>query len=268
MRAAREDVERLGARLLELVPEGLEEVELADCVELAVYVDQGDVGSMLAALPGAHVTRVDERWEDAWRAFHRPVVAGGLWLGPPWETPPDASRAIVLDPGRAFGTGAHPTTRLCVELLASLEQRGSLLDVGCGSGVLAIAAARLGFAPVLAVDIDPVSVETTLANAAVNGVTVESSQVDALTGQLPRADAAVANVLLRPVEEILARLDVREAITSGYLAHERPDHPGWEHVEAVDGDGWAADRFRRLRGAEPNAAPSGRHDATVGRKRQ
>jgi ribosomal protein L11 methyltransferase len=243
--AARDDVERLGARLLELVPDGLEEVELADGVELAVYVDEGDVEPLLAALPDARMTRVDEGWEEAWRAFHGPVTVGGLWVGPPWETAPDPARAIVIDPGRAFGTGAHATTRLCIELLASLEKRRSLLDVGCGSGVLAIAAARLGFAPVLAADVDSVAVETTLANAAVNDVTVEASRLDALVDPLPPADVAVANVLLRPVEEILGRLGARVAITSGYRAGECPDHPGWKRVETVERDGWAADRFRR-----------------------
>ena len=127
----------------------------------------------------------------------------------------------MIDPGRAFGTGAHPTTRLCVDLLATSE-RGSLLDVGCGSGVLSIAAARLGFAPIRAVDNDPIAVETTIANAAVNGVELDASVVDGVDDELPTADVAVANVLLAPVEKILARLDTRFAITSGYLDRRSP----------------------------------------------
>ncbi len=189
--------------------------------------------------------RVEDGWEEKWRAFHRPVVIDGLWIGPPWERPPDPGRAIVIDPGRAFGTGSHPTTRLCVELLARTTVRGSLLDVGCGSGVLAIAAARLGFAPVLAIDVDPVAVETTRANATANGVELDARVVDALTEPLPPTDVAVANVLLHPVEAILSRLRADEAITSGYLGGERPAHAGWVHVEALEHDGWAADRFRR-----------------------
>jgi len=122
-----------------------------------------------------------------------------------------------------------------------------LLDVGCGSGVLAIAAARLGFGPVVAIDDDPVAVETTRANAAVNSVALDVRLADALRDPLPRSDVAVANVLLEPVEAILARLDAGEAITSGYLAGERPAHAGWAHVETVELDGWAADRFRRQR---------------------
>ena len=153
----------------------------------------------------------------------------------------------MIDPGRAFGTGAHPTTRLCIELLAATAERGSLLDVGCGSGVLAIAGVRLGFAPVVAVDVDPVAVETTVANADLNDADVDVRLLDAEAASLPTARLAVANVLLRPVEVILGRLDADEAITSGYVAGERPSHDGWTHVETVALDGWAADRFRRLR---------------------
>jgi ribosomal protein L11 methyltransferase len=245
VRAYGDEAEPLRARLLALAPKGIEELDVDDGVELAVYLDEAEVDRALAVLPDALVAAVEDGWEDAWRRFHRPVVVGDLWIGPPWEHAPDPARAIVIDPGRAFGTGAHPTTRLCVELLAATESRGSLFDVGCGSGVLAIAAARLGFDPVFAVDVDPVSVEATGANAAANGVVVHAAVCDALAGPLPRADLAVANVLLRPVETILARLDAHEAITSGYLVGERPAHPRWVHAEAVARDGWAADRFRR-----------------------
>jgi ribosomal protein L11 methyltransferase len=126
-----------------------------------------------------------------------------------------------------------------------------LLDVGCGSGVLGIAGARLGFAPVTCVDVDPVAVETTSANAAVNGVRLAAQRLDALRDALPAAGTAVANVLLEPVESILSRLEAREAITSGYLAGERPAHPGWSHVDTLELDGWAADRFRRAATADP-----------------
>ena len=246
IRARGDDAEAQRARLLELAPEGFAELEHEEGVDLAVYATADRVDGLRAAFPDAIVDPVDDGWEDAWRAFHQPVVAGGLWIGPPWEQPPAPSAAIVIDPGRAFGTGAHGTTRLCVELLASTNGRGSLLDVGCGSGVLATAGVRLGFAPVVAVDVDPVAVEVTAANAAVNGVDVDTRLCDALTAVLPVADVAVANVLLRPVEAILERLDAREAITSGYLTGERPRHAGWAHVETAELDGWAADRFRRI----------------------
>jgi ribosomal protein L11 methyltransferase len=241
-----DEAEQVRARLVELSPGGFEEIPLGGPnVELAVYTDAAAADGLLAELPGATDAPVAEGWEDAWRDFHRPIVAGGLWLGPPWETPPDPARAVVIDPGRAFGTGSHPTTRLCVSLLATTTERGSLLDVGCGSGVLAIAAARLGFAPVVALDVDPVAVETTRANARVNAVTLDAAVLDALADALPPVDLAVANVLLRPVETILARLGAREAVTSGYLAGEHPAHVGWDYIESLELDGWAADRFRR-----------------------
>ncbi len=246
VRAAGDEAEIVRAQLLELVPPGIEERELADAaVELAVYVGEECRDTLLSRFGEARAEPVDEGWEDAWRAFHRPVLAGGLWLGPPWEEPPDPRRAVVIDPGRAFGTGAHATTRLCVELLAAEERRGPMLDVGCGSGVLSIAAARLGFAPVLAIDNDPIAVEVTRANVLANDVDVEVRHLDALAQELPRAELVVANVLLEPVERILARLDANRAITSGYLAGDVPRAPGWKRAARRVLDGWAADVFRR-----------------------
>jgi ribosomal protein L11 methyltransferase len=150
----------------------------------------------------------------------------------------------VIDPGRAFGTGAHPTTRLCVELL--LEQsRGSLLDLGCGSGVIAIAAARLGFGPVLAIDDDPVAVEVARENARANGVTLEACRLDALAGGLPARDLAAANISLATIEAAARRLAVARLITSGYPAGARPDLPCFRHLACRERDGWAADLFAR-----------------------
>ena len=160
-----------------------------------------------------------------------------MWVGPPWE-------AVVIDPGRAFGTGAHPTTRLSLELLQSVEPC-SLLDIGCGSGVLSIAAAKLGFAPVLAVDVDPDAVETARENAGRNGVAIDARVLDALADELPPAELAVANVALDVVETLLGRMPVTRAITSGYLARDRPDAAGWRHVDRREADGWAADLFTR-----------------------
>ena len=238
-------LEELRATFLELAPDGFEERDVTGTTELAVYVETAELDRLREQLPDAAVEPVEDGWEEAWRAFHRPVEVAGVWLGPPWETPPDPSRAVVIDPGRAFGTGAHPTTRLSVDLLANAATRDSLLDVGCGSGVVAIAAARLGFAPVYAVDLDPVAIEVTRASARVNDVAVETAVADALTDALPSVAVAVANVLLRPVERILALLDAQEVITSGYLVGERPAHAGWRHVETREAAGWAADRFVR-----------------------
>ena len=245
VRAALSHAEEVRALALELAPGGFEEAETADTLTVSLYVEEGEVDRVRRAFPDADVTPVQPGWEDGWRAFHRPARAGGLWIGPPWEQPDPGEPAVVIDPGRAFGTGAHPTTRLCIELLARCE-RGSLLDVGCGSGVLSIAASRLGFDPIRAVDNDLIAVETTIANAAVNGVVLDATLADGESDELPRADVAVANVLLVPVEKILARLDAATAVTSGYLATDHLAAPGWCLVERVALDGWAADRFARI----------------------
>ena len=179
-----------------------------------------------------------EGWEDGWRAFHHGVRIGRLWVGPPWEEPPGNAVAVAIDPGRAFGTGAHATTRLCLELLQEIEP-ASLLDVGCGSGVLSVAAAKLGFAPAHAVDIDEVAVETTRANAAANGVAVE------VGSELRRASLAVMNIALDVVEAMLPKLPVERAITSGYLERDEPRVDGWRRVQRSTSDGWAADLLDR-----------------------
>ena len=202
MRVDLETAEVDRATMLELHPEGFEEVEREGSLELVAYTDAAGLGRIRAVFPNATGAPLAAGWEAAWRAFHRPVVVGGMWIGPPWEPRPTDLPAVVIDPGRAFGTGAHPTTRLCVDLLAGLD-RGSLLDVGCGSGVLAIAAARLGFSPVTAMDVDPVAVEVTTANAVVNGIVLDALVADALHDALPCVDVALANVLLAPVEAIL-----------------------------------------------------------------
>ena len=158
--------------MLELFPGGFEERDHADGLELVAYTDDAGEERLWAAFGEVTAIDVPGGWEDRWREFHKPVRIGRLWVGPPWEPPPVDGEAIVVDPGRAFGTGGHATTRLCLQLLAELEPR-SLLDAGCGSGVLAIAAARLGFAPVTALDHDPKALEATARNAAANGVSVE-----------------------------------------------------------------------------------------------
>jgi ribosomal protein L11 methyltransferase len=213
------------ALLLHLFPEGVEELDGA----FAVYADEPPIGFDVI-----EADDVRGGWEDAWREFHHGVSIGRLWVGPPWEAAPSGAIAVVIDPGRAFGTGAHATTRLCLELLQEVEPT-SLVDVGSGSGVLSIAAAKLGFAPVSATDLDEVAVDTTRANAAANGVAVDSVE------EIPRAELAVMNIALEVVEGMLPKLPVERAITSGYLDRDEPRVDGWRRVGRRVRDGWAAD---------------------------
>jgi ribosomal protein L11 methyltransferase len=233
------------ARLLLLAPAGFEEVEGDGWLELAIYVDEAGERRARSVFAKVSASPVEPGWEDTWRAFHRSVVAGGLWIGPPWQRPPVGVSAVVVDPGRAFGTGAHPTTRACVELLADLD-RESCLDAGCGSGVIAVAAARLGFEPVVAVDVDPVAVEAAAATARRNGVTVDVRRADVLRDELPRVDLVVANIELGVVEALLRTCSATTAVTSGYLAHEAPAARGWRGVARLELDGWAADVLAAL----------------------
>ena len=237
------EAEAARARLLELAPAGFEEVEHEDGLELVAYVDRSGEASFRATFPAATSTAVAEGWEGRWRDFHHPVRAGGLWIGPPWEAPPPGAAAVVVDPGRAFGTGAHPTTRACIELLAR-SGRGSVLDVGCGSGVVAVAAARLGHRPVFAADRDETAVEVARETARRNAVEIEIWRADVLMDELPQVDLVVANIELVAVEALLARRTASRAITSGYLASETPRAPGWERDDRLELDGWAADAFR------------------------
>lgn len=151
---------------------------------------------------GARVVQVDPSWRDAWRRYAQPVEVGrGLLVAPAWRDVPVGSgwgRLVLrIDPGECFGSGSHPSTRL---ILAALDRRppvahDSVLDVGCGSGILAVAAARLGAEAVTAVDIDPAAVATTRANARANGVgdrvVASSTPVSAVAG---RFDLALVNV--------------------------------------------------------------------------
>ena len=230
--------------MLELFPEGFEELDHPDGLELVAYTDDAGEERLWAAFGEVAAEELAGGWEERWREFHRPVRIGRLWVGPPWEQPPADAEAIVVDPGRAFGTGGHATTRLCLRLIAEVE-RGSLLDVGCGSGVLAIGAARLGFEPVTAIDHDSAAVEATLRNAAVNGVTLDCIRADALREPLPQADVVVANITADAVERLLRRVDAKTVVTSGYLEGDVPESDGLRRERRLTESGWAADVFRR-----------------------
>jgi ribosomal protein L11 methyltransferase len=230
--------------MLDLFPEGFEEIELEGDLELAAYASAAAEERFWQAFgPGASA-EVPADWNEAWKRFHRPVRIGPLWIGPPWEQPDSDALSIVLDPGRAFGTGSHPTTRLCLALLLE-RSRTSLLDLGCGSGILGVAAAKLGFAPVTGLDVDPDAVVATTENARANGVEIAARRADFLEDELPAAELTVANVTLEAVEAVAGRIPGEELISSGYLASEHPSLRGWSHRERREAEGWAADAFVR-----------------------
>jgi ribosomal protein L11 methyltransferase len=238
LRVTRADAEVALAELLPLVPGGVEEVDLGpDRVEYAVYGAPGELPALpaLEAAAGAALvevvtTEVPDDWADRWRAFHRPVLVGDrLLVRPPWEPARDGVLDVVVDPGQAFGTGGHATTRLCLELLLAVAPAG-LVDLGCGSGVLAIAAAKLGFAPVRALDVDPLALAATADNARVNRVDVAVARFDVRAGPAPRAPVVVANivrpVLLALAERGFAGEPPRTLVLSGLLTHEADEAAG------------------------------------------
>ncbi len=228
--------------MLDLFPQGFEEVELGDSVQLVAYTDPGGEERLWHVFGGARGEDVADDWHERWKDFHRPVRVGELWIGPPWHEPPPGVEAVVIDPGRAFGTGAHPTTQLCIELL--LEQpRSSVVDLGCGSGVLAIVAAKRGFEPVVALDLDESALAAAQSNAALNGVTIDVRRLDVLTEELPEAELAIANITHAVRSGLVPRLRCGRLVSSGYLPTEPVECPPFRHVRRVARDGWAADLY-------------------------
>jgi ribosomal protein L11 methyltransferase len=230
--------------MLELFPEGLAEVGDAEATELVAFTDEAGAERLRARFGDVRVEAVPDGWESEWMRFHRPVEVGSLWIGPPWEEPTPGLVPVVIDPGLAFGTGAHPTTQLSLELLQPFE-RSSLLDIGSGSGVLAIAACKLGYEPVVAIDIDEAAVAATRLNAEANGVRVEAALLDVVGGALPDAEIAVANIDFRTVSELALPEHCHLLVTSGYYESDRPVVAGFAHVDRLVKERWAADLFTR-----------------------
>lgn len=195
----------------------------------------------------------DQDWLAVSQASWSPQELGsGVWVGPGWcERPADARLYLNIDPGQAFGTGQHPTTRLCLQWL--VEQAGSLpanvIDYGCGSGVLAIAAAKLGARRVIATDIDPLSLTATADNAMDNGVPDQVVVISPseLTDQ--PVELLLANILLRPLIALAPRLSalvadgghiVLSGIMQEQVEHCREQYERWFDFETPRFDGeWA-----------------------------
>ncbi len=236
--------------------------ETADGIVFWLPAESAPDPARLARLEGLgrlDVAAEDDDWRLRWREFHRPVAVGPLYVRAPWHAPRRDLLDVCVDVGMAFGTGAHATTRQCLEGLAGLTP-SPLVDLGTGSGVLALAAARLGFAPVVGLDVDPVAVEAARANARANGLDVEFRVADVgdPSAVMPPAEAAVANLSLpvililaervgggrgepwRPRRLLLAGLLEAQggqaaAAFAGYRVRRRAVSDGWVFLDLEDG---------------------------------
>ena len=228
--------------------------------EAALSAAAADVGA--AAPPHQRFDVADEDWVRATQAQFAPLrVADGLWIVPSWCEPVDPRACnLLLDPGLAFGTGSHPTTRLCLRWLAERMPPGAtVLDYGCGSGILAIAAARLGAGIVAGTDVDPQAIAASRANAERNGVVATFALPDerggALHAALPagaggRYDIVVANILANPLRLLAPALAARvqpggTIVLSGVLGAQADDvaaaYAPWFRIAVWDRDeDWVA----------------------------
>ncbi|HUC07928.1 MAG TPA: 50S ribosomal protein L11 methyltransferase, partial [Solirubrobacterales bacterium] len=219
VRCSPEQAEIVLAELTVLAPNGVEEERGPGYVEYAIYGGEGELPELgeieVAAGDGLVelvATEVPDDWADRWQDFHKPLLVGDrLWLRPSWEKPREDTIDLVVDPGRAFGTGAHPTTRLCLEYLLELaeagEAHGPLTDLGTGSGVLAIAAVKLGWDPVSGYDHEEPSIEAATTNAEINGISLVVERRNLREGLPKLAPTTVANMtapVLRVVAEQLS----------------------------------------------------------------
>jgi ribosomal protein L11 methyltransferase len=253
--------DRVLAELVELAPGGVEEERGAGYVEYAIYGAPGELPSLpdLSALAGdakvdVSTEEIPDDWADRWRDFHLPVTVGDrLVVKPSWdEAGPSGEVEVLIDPGQAFGTGSHATTRMCLELLLELADAGSadgsLADLGTGSGVLAIAGAKLGFSPVLGCDHEVAALEAARGNAAVNDVEIELRRLNLREDPAPVADTLAANLTEPILREVAARLTdpPRRIVCSGLLSRQADEiaaafsvHGLAESARREDGD-WAA----------------------------
>jgi ribosomal protein L11 methyltransferase len=236
VRCTPQQAEIVLAELTVLAPNGVEEERGPGYVEYAIYGGEGELpelGEVEAAAGEGLVevvsTEVPDDWADRWQDFHKPLLVGErLWLRPSWEPPREGTIDVVVDPGQAFGTGAHPTTRLCLELLLELaeagEATGPLTDLGTGSGVLAIAAAKLGWSPVRGYDHEQPAVEAAAANARANGVEIAVERLNLRESLPDLAPTVVANMTAPVLRDVISQLEQERApgtvICSGLLPGE------------------------------------------------
>jgi len=217
----REAADALSDALLEAGAQSvaLEHPDAPQTVVSVLFAEHADASSALAAAARASGAQIlwqsgvdlidDDDWVRLSQAQFSPFRMGRLWIGATWHTPPSDAPAIVrIDPGLAFGTGSHATTRLVLAYLERTVRGGeALLDYGCGSGILAIAAAKLGAGTIDAVDIDEQAVEVTRANARANAVVLRAMLPEAL--ERGSYDLVVANILAQPLIELAPELSAR-----------------------------------------------------------
>jgi ribosomal protein L11 methyltransferase len=226
-----------------------------------------EAGAMLGiTLPRCETYAVaDQDWVRATRAQFAPIrISERLWIVPSWcEAPDPGAINIKLDPGLAFGTGTHPTTRLCLEWLAcEIEAGASVLDFGCGSGILAIAASMLGAGRVVGTDIDPLAIEASRANAAANHIAATFLPPDRPPDDDRSSfDIVIANILAKPLLPLAPVLAARvraggRILLSGILADQAAEvaatYARWFIIAVwkTGDDGWVALAGTR-RGFEP-----------------
>ena len=260
VRCKPELADRVLAHLIELAPGGVEEEHGNGYVEYAIYGAPGELPALpkLRAAAGEGLVEVTsgevpDDWADRWQDFHKPVLIGDrLWVRPSWEEPREGAIDLVVNPGQAFGTGAHATTRMCLELLLRLAgtqgKCGALADWGTGSGVIAIAAAKLGYGPIVACDHERAALDAAASNAEANRVELELVRVNLRTEAPPPAPTAVANLTGPILREIASRVHPvpERLICSGLLAAEADSvrvafaEVGLAEVERLAEGEWAA----------------------------
>ena len=203
-----------------------------------------DVRAWVPAARGVLEEAPDTDWSTAWRARIRSTRVGRLWVGPPWESAPEGTVALTIEPKMAFGTGDHPTTALClaaVEAFCTAHPGASVLDVGTGTGVLALMARKLGAGRVVGVDNDPMSVTLARENAALNeiaGVELSGATLDGVQGPF---DLVLANILANTLVELapaLVRLTGNRLVLAGVLIHQQDEvREAFERAGAVSAGG-------------------------------
>ncbi|MDQ3759209.1 MAG: 50S ribosomal protein L11 methyltransferase [Actinomycetota bacterium] len=281
VRCRPEQAELVLAELVQMAPGGVEEEAGPGWVEYAIYGAEGelpDLGEVEAAAGGDLVEITSERipddWADRWRDFHEPTVLanGRVVIRPSWRENPQpdgplraasldgpgregeepSSLDVVIDPGQAFGTGAHPTTRMCVDMLVWLADEGradgALADLGTGSAVLAIVAAKLGWLPVVGVDHEESALAAAAENAALNGVNADFRKANLRAEPAPFAPTMVANLTAPVLRDVAVNMaePPRALVLSGLLVAEARsvagefEAHGLKPAERLDSGDWSA----------------------------